>query len=135
MGETFIPGSLGFLKSAFDTPMYSSDVNYPEYQEQFFYYLFGVTEQNCYGVIDFETEKVILFMPRPDNLYKIWMTVMSKDDMQSKYPKIDKIMYIDELKDYFKQAQPEIIYVNSGINTDTNRQSVIPEEDLYVDYC
>ena len=56
-------------------PIYSSDVNYPEYQEAFFYYLFGVPEMDCYGVIDFENEKTFLFVPRLDNYYKIWMTV------------------------------------------------------------
>jgi hypothetical protein len=33
----------GFFKGASEVPMYSSDVAYPEYQEAYFYYLFGCT--------------------------------------------------------------------------------------------
>ncbi len=45
--------SIGFFKGAEEVPLYSSDVNYPDYQEAYFYYLFGVSEMGSYGVIDF----------------------------------------------------------------------------------
>jgi hypothetical protein len=35
---------------------------------------------DCYGVIDFEQEKTILFVPKLDNFYKIWMTVSSLEE-------------------------------------------------------
>jgi hypothetical protein len=75
----------GFFKGANEVPLYSSDVCYPEYQEAYFYYLFGVVEMDCYGVIDFKNEKPILFVPEPNVLYKIWMTVHSKEDFEKKY--------------------------------------------------
>ena len=71
---------VAFFKGANEVPLYSSDVAYPEYQEAFFYYLFGVVEMDCYGMIDFAQEKAILFVPKMDNLYKIWMTVQTKED-------------------------------------------------------
>lgn len=61
-------------------PLYSSDVSYPEYQEAFFYYLSGVFEMDCYLLLDFNAEKTILFVPKMDNLYKIWMNTMTKED-------------------------------------------------------
>ena len=70
----------GFFKGANLVPMYSSDVDYPEYQEAFFYYLFGAPEMDCFGVIDFANEKTILFVPRLDNFYKIWMTAPSLEE-------------------------------------------------------
>ena len=45
--------SLAIFKGASEVPVYSSDITYPEYQEAFFYYLFGATEMDCYGIIDF----------------------------------------------------------------------------------
>jgi hypothetical protein len=58
------PGSLGWFIGANEVPLYSSDFIYPEYQEAFFYYLFGATEMGCYGIIDFETGKSVLLVPR-----------------------------------------------------------------------
>ena len=57
--------------------MQQSDVNYPEYQESFFYYLFGAVEMDCYGLMDLETKKAILFVPKHDDYYKVWMTLLS----------------------------------------------------------
>lgn len=75
-GDKLPKNAVGFFKGSSEVPLYSSDVCYPEYQEAFFYYLFGAEEMDCYGAIDFENEKAVLFIPRLDNLYKIWMTVM-----------------------------------------------------------
>mmetsp|Transcript_27616 Transcript_27616/g.34278 ORF Transcript_27616/g.34278 Transcript_27616/m.34278 type:complete len:136 (-) Transcript_27616:1044-1451(-) len=77
--------AVALFKGASEVPLYSSDVSYPSYQEAFFYYLFGVTEMDCYGLLDFKEEKAILFVPKLDNLYKIWMTVMTKEQYASKY--------------------------------------------------
>ena len=48
--------AVGFFQGASEVPLYSSDVCYPEYQEAFFYYLFGAHEMDCFGVIDFHNE-------------------------------------------------------------------------------
>lgn len=101
-GENLPKNATGFWKGASEIPLYSSDVAYPEYQEAFFYYVFGVGEMDCYGAINFETEKTTLFIPRLDDLLKIWMTVMDKDAYKAKYPLIDDIQYVDQIEDYFK---------------------------------
>ena len=79
-------------------PLYSSDVSYPSYQEAFFYYVFGAIEMDLYGLVDFNQEKAILFVPQLDNMYKIWMTVLTKEDYQAKYD--IEVRYLDELKEY-----------------------------------
>jgi len=96
--------AVGFFKGASEVPMYSGDVPYPEYQEAFFYYLFGVTEMDAYGAIDFVNEKAVLFMPKLDNFYKIWMTTLSKDEFKAKYTSVDEIYYTDEIEQYFKDT-------------------------------
>ena len=40
---------------------------------------------DCYGFLDIGEEKAILFVPQLDNLYKIWMTVLTLEDYATKY--------------------------------------------------
>lgn len=89
LGEGLAPGSLGFFKGASEVPLYSSDCIYPEYQEASFYYLFGAIEMDCYGVVDFENETSTLFVPRQDEMVKIWMTVLSIEEYKEKYCLVD----------------------------------------------
>lgn len=53
---------------------------------------------DCYGVIDFDTEKSILFVPKLDNYYKIWMTVLDTDEFKTKYNLIDNIFFTENLE-------------------------------------
>ena len=77
--------AVALFRGSSEVPLYSSDVCYPEYQEAYFFYLFGVTEMDCYGFIDFNKEKVIVFAPKLDNLYKIWMTISTMEELSTKY--------------------------------------------------
>jgi len=111
--------AIAFFKGANEVPLYSSDVSYPSYQEAFFYYVFGAIEMDLYGVLDFESEKAILFVPKLDNLYKIWMTVMTKEDYATKYG--IEVQYIDDLPAYLasKRDANTTIYLNRGTNSDS----------------
>ena len=100
-GANLPNNAVGFFKGASEVPIYSSDVCYPEYQEVFFYYVFGVSEMDCYGVLDFVNEKSILFIPKPDPMYKIWMTVLNLEDFKKKYPLLDEVRYVNDLEEYF----------------------------------
>jgi hypothetical protein len=40
---------------------------------------------DCIGVIDFATEKPILFAPKMDPYYQIWMTIHTKETLHEKY--------------------------------------------------
>ena len=121
-------------------PLYSSDVSYPQYQEAFFYYVFGVTEMDCYGLLDFAQEKAILFVPKLDSLYQIWMTVLSKEQYASKYEL--EVRYVDELQEFMAttcaSSTGTTVYVNRGVNSDSKLQTMIPEQtylaDLRVNY-
>jgi len=74
---------------------------------------------DLYGVLDFESEKAILFVPKLDNLYKIWMTVMTKEDYATKYG--IEVQYIDDLPAYLagKRDANTTIYLNRGTNSDS----------------
>lgn len=45
----------------------------PPPQESFFHWAFGVIESGCYGVIDVDTGKSTLFVPRLPPSYATWM--------------------------------------------------------------
>lgn len=95
---------------------------------------------DLYGLLDLNQEKAILFVPRLDNLYKIWMTVMSKEDYQAKYGL--EVHYIDELQEYLRancgQSTNTTVYLNRGVNSDSKLQTQIPEQtylaELRCDY-
>ena len=114
--------AVALFKGASDVPVYSSDITYPSYQEAFFYYLFGSIEMDCYGFLDFAAEKAILFVPKLNNLYKIWMTVMTKEDYATKYEL--EVRYIDELEEFMAtQCSGATVYVNRGVNSDSKLQT------------
>jgi Xaa-Pro dipeptidase len=48
------------------------------YQNGHFMYLFGLEERNCYGVIEIDTGKQVVFIPRLSEDYKMWMIVRTK---------------------------------------------------------
>jgi hypothetical protein len=97
--------------------LYSSDVAYPEYQEAFFYYLFGAAEMDCFGHKDFATEKPILFAPQLDRIMEIWMTIYTTEDLIAKYG--FEVRKVETLQDYIKERNPETIYLNKGTNSDS----------------
>lgn len=57
--------------------------------------MFSAAEMDCFGAIDLVNEKAVLFVPRQDEFYKIWMTVLSLDQYKEKYNLVDEIMYVD----------------------------------------
>ena len=92
--------SIAFFKGLGEVSMYNSDTNYQFYQEGNFYYLFGIgTQPDCYGVLDLDSGKPILFVPQQSNLYKIWMTVLSKEDYQKEF-EIEDVRYIEDMQGY-----------------------------------
>ena len=127
--------AVALFKGASAVPLYSSDVNYPEYQEAYFYYLFGVTEMDCYGFVDFATEKTILFVPELDNLYKIWMTVLTLEDFATKYG--HEVRAMSELQEFMAvecPASSTTVYVNLGVNSDSKHTTQIPDQK-YLEGC
>jgi Xaa-Pro dipeptidase len=132
LGSTLPSNSLALFKGSVDIPIaFSTDVNYPEYQESYFYYLFGVTEVDCFGILDFENDTSILFIPKYDKMNLIWMNILDKEGFKKKYPSIEQILYVDEIEDYMKRMNTTTVFLNSGRNSDSGLHTVIPDAYLY----
>jgi len=88
-------------------------------QESFFHWAFGVTEPDCYGVIDLTRRRSILFIPRLPEAYAIWMgRIPPCDEITAKY-EVDGTRYVDEIDAFLQQSNTKIIYTLHGLNTDS----------------
>jgi len=126
VGEVVANKGIAVFRGASEVPLYSSDVCYPEYQEAFFYYLFGAKEMDCVGVIDFATEKPIMFAPKLDRIYEIWMTLHSAEDLSKDYE--FEVRDLTELSNYINnERKPETIYLNKGVNSDSSLTTDTPD--------
>ena len=42
---------------------------------------------------------------------------------------------MDEIENYFKDLQPEVVFVNHGVNSDSGLTTMIPEDKFYKSSC
>jgi hypothetical protein len=59
--------------------------------------LLGAEEMDCYALIDLHKDHVILFVPQLDNLYKIWMNILTKEEASAKYGV--EVRYINQIEE------------------------------------
>ncbi|EPY89199.1 xaa-Pro dipeptidase [Camelus ferus] len=89
-------GSVVVLQGGEETQRYCTDTGVLFRQESFFHWAFGVTEPGCYGVIDVDTGKSTLFVPRLPPSHATWMgKIHSKEHFKEKYA-VDDVQYSDE---------------------------------------
>ncbi|KAK7811853.1 hypothetical protein U0070_024116 [Myodes glareolus] len=89
-------GSAVVLQGGEEMQRYCTDTSIIFRQESFFHWAFGVIESGCYGVIDVDTGKSTLFVPRLPPSYATWMgKIHSKEHFKEKYA-VDDVQYTDE---------------------------------------
>lgn len=58
---------------------------------------FGVTEPGCFGAIQVDNGKQILFVPKLPDSYSVWMGhLMTLDDYKNKYG-VDETYYVEQV--------------------------------------
>lgn len=58
---------------------------------------FGVMEPGCFGAIQVDSGKEILFVPRLPPSYAVWMgPLLTLEDFKTKY-QVDEVHYADEV--------------------------------------
>ena len=58
------------------------------------------------------------------------MTVLDTEQFKVKYPLIDEILYVDEMEEFLKSHEAAVVYVNSGINSDSGLKTDTPEDTI-----
>lgn len=80
---------------------------------------------DCHLIVDLHKDHVILFVPQLDNMYKIWMNIMTKEQMADKYSL--EVRYMSELEDTMKSFEGRL-FINNGVNSDSNLKTDLPDE-------
>uniref|UniRef100_A0A2R8ME09 Xaa-Pro dipeptidase n=1 Tax=Callithrix jacchus TaxID=9483 RepID=A0A2R8ME09_CALJA len=112
-------GSLVVLQGGEETQRYCTDTGVLFRQESFFHWAFGVTEPGCYGVIDVDTGKSTLFVPRLPASHATWMgKIHSKEHFKEKYA-VDDVQYTDEIANVLTSRKPSVLLTLRGVNTDS----------------
>uniref|UniRef100_A0AAZ3S3N6 Xaa-Pro dipeptidase n=1 Tax=Oncorhynchus tshawytscha TaxID=74940 RepID=A0AAZ3S3N6_ONCTS len=87
------PKSVVVLQGGEQKQRYCTDTDMLFRQESFFHWAFGVTEADCYGAIDVDTGKSILFVPKLPESYATWMgEIHPREYFKEKYT-VDEVQY------------------------------------------
>uniref|UniRef100_A0A6Q2Y3C5 Xaa-Pro dipeptidase n=1 Tax=Esox lucius TaxID=8010 RepID=A0A6Q2Y3C5_ESOLU len=117
--EGVAPKSVVVLQGGEQKQRYCTDTDMLFRQESFFHWAFGVTESDCYGAIDVDTEKSILFVPKLPESYATWMgEIYPKEHFKTKYA-VDEVQYTCDIADFLSKMKPEVLLTLRGVNTDS----------------
>lgn len=107
------------LQGGKDTCRHNTDHEDLFRQESFFHYLFGVEEPDCSGLIEVETCRTTLFVPRLPQEFAVWLgTIPSLETFKQKYG-VDEVMYSDDLAAELGRLKPQRVHLLEGTNTDS----------------
>nr|XP_023701348.1 xaa-Pro dipeptidase-like [Paramormyrops kingsleyae] len=91
--EGLLPKSVVVLQGGEQTQRHCTDSDILFRQESFFHWAFGVTEADCYGAIDVDTGRSILFVPKLPESYATWMgKIHPPEHFKQKYG-VDEVQY------------------------------------------
>ncbi|KAI4468929.1 xaa-pro aminopeptidase 3 [Holotrichia oblita] len=117
--EQKLGNAIVILQGGKDKSFYDTDVNYVFRQESYFMWAFGALEPGCYGTIEVETGKSILYIPRLPAEYAVWMgPLWTSQEVTNKYG-VDEVRYVDELNQLLLHKSPKLLLTLKGLNTDS----------------
>uniref|UniRef100_A0A8C2G0J8 Xaa-Pro dipeptidase n=1 Tax=Cyprinus carpio TaxID=7962 RepID=A0A8C2G0J8_CYPCA len=87
-------GSVVVLQGGEQKQRYCTDTDELFRQESFFHWTFGVTEADCFGAIDVNSKKSILFVPKLPESYATWMgEIYPREHFKEKYA-VTEVMHL-----------------------------------------
>jgi Xaa-Pro dipeptidase len=114
------PGDKAIIYGGVDSVRGNSDHEPIFRQESNFFYMFGAKEPEFIGVLDLETGKSTLLIPKLPEVYAVWMgRIKTKKDFQEEYG-VDEVAYHEEMSAVL--AGTTRLFRCCGINTDSGRR-------------
>lgn len=111
--------SIVVLQGGEETQRYCTDTGIIFRQESFFHWTFGVTEADCYGAIDVDTGKSLLFVPKLPESYAVWMGKIHPREYFKKKYEVDEVHYTVEISSVLASRNPSVLLTLRGVNTDS----------------
>uniref|UniRef100_A0A8C2WA98 Xaa-Pro dipeptidase n=1 Tax=Cyclopterus lumpus TaxID=8103 RepID=A0A8C2WA98_CYCLU len=114
-----VPQSVVLLQGGEQKQRFCTDTDLLFRQESFFHWAFGVTEPDCYGAIDVDSGKSVLFVPKLPESYATWMgEIFPKEHFKEKYA-VDEVQYTCDIADVLSNLRPAALLTLRGQNTDS----------------
>ncbi|XP_075432487.1 xaa-Pro dipeptidase isoform X2 [Ascaphus truei] len=111
--------SIVLLQGGEETQRYCTDTGVLFRQESYFHWMFGVTESGCYGAIDVDTGKSILFIPKLPDSYAVWMGKIHPPEYFKQKYAVDEAHYTCEIASILSARKPSVLLTLRGVNTDS----------------
>ncbi|KAG7467878.1 hypothetical protein MATL_G00136860 [Megalops atlanticus] len=121
--EGVVPKSVVVLQGGEQKQRYCTDTDILFRQESFFHWAFGVTEPDCYGAIDVDTGKAVLFVLKLPESYATWMgEIHPREHFKEKYA-VDDVQYTCDIAEVLYKMKPAVLLTLRGQNTDSGSTS------------
>uniref|UniRef100_A0A674HE72 Xaa-Pro dipeptidase n=1 Tax=Taeniopygia guttata TaxID=59729 RepID=A0A674HE72_TAEGU len=115
--------SIVLLQGGEETQRYCTDTGIVFRQESYFHWTFGVTEAGCFGAVDVDTGRSILFVPQLPESYAVWMgKIHPPEFFKNKYA-VDEAHYVTEISSVLASKKPAVLLTLRGVNTDSGNVS------------
>lgn len=117
---------LVLLKGGDEMMQYDSDTEIVFRQDSWFQYLFGVKEPGMYGIINLDTGKNTLFIPRLPAEWEIWCgKIHTADSFRMSYA-VDEVLFVEELADFITAnlTTSGKLHLMDGVNSDSGSRAV-----------
>uniref|UniRef100_A0A8C5MK65 Xaa-Pro dipeptidase n=1 Tax=Leptobrachium leishanense TaxID=445787 RepID=A0A8C5MK65_9ANUR len=112
-------GAIVLLQGGVQSQRYCTDTDVLFRQESFFHWTFGVTEADCFGAIDVDSGKSILFVPKLPENYAVWMgKIHPPEHFKGKYA-VDEVLYTVDIASALSAKKPSVLLTLRGVNTDS----------------
>lgn len=112
-------GTMVLLQGGEQSQRYCTDTDVVFRQESYFHWTFGVLEADCFGAVEVDTARAILFFPRLPPEYAIWMgKIHSQEHFKEKY-EVDEVYYTDEIAEVLQKKSPSVLLTLRGLNSDS----------------
>jgi len=112
-------GSIVVLEGGDSKTRYSSDTEIVFRQESYFQWMFGVKEPDCFGALDVDSGKSMLFIPRLPEEYVVWMGKIYPREHFKELYEVDEVYYTDEIGKVLGSKSPTQLLTLRGLNSDS----------------